>query len=193
MIQSDQAKLIEDLRTKFDKFSFDIDDAGKSLGMAPWSTVAVSATSDTMKAVNGYSSTMRSNVSLVLSLKPRLALNMRSVGEMISFLGDLTFYQEQIKPSPHHSIPVTLGYCAHDDKYVQTDPKCDDLGVLFNVTNPNPVNPRFVVSYRGGDYPVDAYSKHDHTLQTLSILTQLLNLNKSASDIRTTPYVEVLP
>ena len=33
----------------------------------------------------------------------------------------------------------------------------------------------------------------DHTLEVLSVVHQLVDLHKSASDIRATPYVQVLP
>jgi hypothetical protein len=33
----------------------------------------------------------------------------------------------------------------------------------------------------------------DHTLEILSVLHQLVGINKSASDIRATPTVQVLP
>lgn len=118
---------------------------------------------------------------------PRLNLTMRSVGDMIAFLGDLTYYEEALQNDEHHHIPLKLGYCRKDQA------NCRDGGTLFWIDNPHPVDPRFAVDYRGQSYTVDRYSPDDHTLQVLAILNQLLNVNKSAQDIRTTPFVEILP
>lgn len=118
---------------------------------------------------------------------PRLNLTMRSVGDMIAFLGDLTYYEENVLNDEHHHIPMKLGYCKKGDT------ACHDGGTLFWLDNPHPADPRFSIDYRGATYTVDRYSPDDHTLQVLAILDQLLNINKSAQDIRTTPFVEILP
>jgi hypothetical protein len=67
------------------------------------------------------------------------------------------------------------------------------------------------VSYRGRTYAVPNYNPpedgpcesrqagmrrttgRDHTLEVLSIVHQMVDLQKSAKDIRETPYVQVLP
>jgi len=94
--------------------------------------------------------------------------------------------------------PLTFGFCAGDPS-----PGCND--VFFRL-NEKSCNARFHLSYRGSAYTVnnlnpvaDAYcaagetNRKDHTLEILSVLDQLVNLNKSANDIRSTTSVQVLP
>ena len=77
---------------------------------------------------------------------------------------------------------------------------------MFFRLDEDPCNSRFRLSYRNATYAVahlDApngascrpgeAARRDHTLEVLSVLHQLVNLNKSASDIRATPSVQVLP
>jgi len=146
-----------------------------------------------LKTVNGY---------------PRLELRMhiRSVSEIFQFLGDLLHYQDEVRrhfdSNPQLKVklntPITFGYCADDP-----NPGCNDL---FFRLDADPCNSRFTLSYRNANYSVanlnppsggscgqsDADRK-DHTLEILSVLHQLVNLNKSATDIRPTPSVQVLP
>jgi hypothetical protein len=136
-------------------------------------------------------------------------LEMRSVGEMIQFLGDLLEYQEQLaanlaKTSQFRlNDPVTFGYCSDTPS-----PGCGD--VFFSL-QPNTCNSRFSVEYRGRTYAVPNYNAPkdhpceesnsfiqgtrgaDHTLEVLSVVHQMIDLQKSAQDIRETPAVEVLP
>jgi len=143
----------------------------------------------------------------------QLRLNIRSVGEMIAFLGDLLYYQEQLpgrlypnetghrpRGDQNHNNPVTLGYC--DQKELRDGewrPKlgsnCEPYegGALFRLDGASDT-PRFSVDYLDQrTYSVTPYSTADRTLLVLSILNQLVNLNKSASDIKTTPFVQVQP
>jgi hypothetical protein len=128
------------------------------------------------------------------------------VGEIFQFLGDLLYYQEELKrlnndaTRPHLTLnnPVTFGYCADDPRV-----GCNDI---FFQLDERLCNSRFTLNYRGTTYAVanlnpppgspcaegDANRK-DHTLEILSVLDQLVNLNKPANDIRPTPSVQVLP
>jgi hypothetical protein len=145
-----------------------------------------------------------------------LRLEIRSVGEIIQFLGDLLEYQEKLasfkKQNPSVEIflndPVTFGYCANGND----TPGCNDI--FFNLHSDS-CNARFTLSYRGKSYSVPnynpvpqstgpfcsssesaepgAYSARDHTLEILAAVHQLIDLQKSAQDIRETPYVQVLP
>jgi hypothetical protein len=140
--------------------------------------------------------------------KSRLELRMhiRSVGEIFQFLGDLQYYQEEIArmnesgkyPALTLNSPLTFGYCAGDPS-----PGCND--VFFRL-NEKSCNSRFSLNYRGSYYavgnlnpvadascPPQEANRKDHTLEILSVLDQLVNLNKSASDIRGTTSVQVLP
>ncbi len=134
-----------------------------------------------------------------------LRLHIRSVSEIFQFLGDLLHYQDEVRRhfdgNPQLKVklnsPVTFGYCADDPS-----PGCND--VFFRLDEDS-CNSRFTLSYRNVNYSVanlippvgscgqaDANRK-DHTLEILSVLHQLVNLNKSATDIRPTPSVQVLP
>jgi hypothetical protein len=144
---------------------------------------------------------------------PRLELRLfiRSVGEIFQFLGDLVYYQEEVRkyldanpqlPFKLNS-PVTFGFCGD-----QFEAGCDDIFVRFDG---DPCNARFSLTYRDREYYVgnvdppgaastggaqchpEASARKDHTLEILGVLHQLVGLNKSATDIRGTPAVQVLP
>ena len=130
-------------------------------------------------------------------------LHIRSVGEIFQFLGDLLQYQDEVRnylesePRPTLTLntPVTFGYCPDDP-----GPGCDDI---FFRLDGDPGNARFTLTYRDRDYAVANINslssgpgnarRKDHTIEILSVLHQLVNLNKSAADIRATPSVQVLP
>jgi len=134
-----------------------------------------------------------------------LRLHIRSVGEIFQFLGDLLHYQDEVRrqldTNPQMKVklntPVTFGYCADE-----ASPGCDDY---FFRLDGDSCNSRFTLSYRNATYSVANISpppgqcgqveahRKDHTLEILSVLHQLVNLNKSATDIRPTPSVQVLP
>ena len=144
---------------------------------------------------------------------PRLQvrLHIRSVGEIFQFLGDLVQYQEEVRnylesePRPKLTLntPVTFGYCPDDP-----GAGCNDI---FFRLDGDPGNARFALTYRDREYSVanmnslnsaprrdessgaDNAQQKDHTLEILGVLQQLVNLNKSATDIRATPSVQVLP
>jgi len=142
--------------------------------------------------------------------KLEVRLHIRSVGEIFQFLGDLLHYQDEVRhylsdPQVKQKLntPVTFGYCPDDP-----GPGCDDI---FFRLDGDPGNARFTLTYRDREYavaninsldgalrrdgssgPGNAHRK-DHTIEILSVLHQLVNLNKSAADIRATPSVQVLP
>ena len=135
---------------------------------------------------------------------PRLEvrLHIRSVGEIFQFLGDLLYYQDEVRhylsdPQVKFKLntPVTFGYCPDDP-----GPGCNDI---FFRLDGDSANARFMLSYRDRDYAVANINslssgagnaqRKDHTIEILSVLQQLVNLNKSAADIRSTPSVQVLP
>jgi len=143
--------------------------------------------------------------------KLELKLFIRSVGEIFQFLGDLLYYQEEVKKyldgNPQLSLklntPVTFGYCGDIP-----EPGCDNV---FLRLDGDPCNARFSLNYRDREYHVANFSppgnaagpdlicrpdpapRNDHTIEILAVLHQLIGLNKSASDIRGTPAVQVLP
>jgi hypothetical protein len=147
--------------------------------------------------------------------RTELRLQMRSVGEMIQFLGDLLEYQDalirMVEREPQARIrlnaPVTFGYCPEEPEDARLTSGCDD--VFFNLRRDG-CNARFSVAYRDATYSVanlnpahdnpgsDAAcrpgsSAKDHTLEILGVVQQLIDLRKSASDIRATPSVQVVP
>lgn len=138
--------------------------------------------------------------------KLEVRLHIRSVGEIFQFLGDLLQYQDEIRQylasnRPFKlklNTPVTFGYCPDDPS-----PGCNDI---FFRLDGDACNARFSLTYRDRQYhvanlnpPEDApcrpahADRKDHTLEILSVVHQLVNLNKSATDIRATPSVQVLP
>jgi hypothetical protein len=140
-----------------------------------------------------------------------LRLYIRSVGEIFQFLGDLLHYQDEIRTqldaNPQSKLrlntPLTFGYCSD-----RPEPGCDDV---FLRLDGDPCNARFALTYRDKDYYIGNYNppgeapagssgcrpdrtaRKDHTLEVLAVLHQLVGLNKSATDIRSTPSVFVLP
>lgn len=125
-----------------------------------------------------------------------LQFTTRSVGEIIRFLGDLVYFQEQLGSSDvHHNIPVTLGYapeCRAPNGSGSKDCQISSGGWLFNLDETGAPG-RLSVNYRDRTYSLPNHAPYDHSLEVLSIVNQLVNLNKSATDLRTTPTVQVVP
>lgn len=156
------------------------------------------------------------------SAKRGLRLEIRSVGEIIQFLGDLQEYQEQHETlsKKHPEIlatlnnPLTFGYCRESKV-----PGCNDI--FFHLRHDS-CNVRFALTYRHRRYSVPNYNgpddsdegssmnactsadesstggrgpttAKDHTLEVLAVVHQLVDLQKSAQDIKQTPYVQLLP
>jgi hypothetical protein len=136
--------------------------------------------------------------------KLKLRLHIRSVGEIFQFLGDLVYYQDELarlktvdpKAVAYLNNPVTFGYCSDEPSA-----GCDDVFIRLD----DACNARFSVSYRNGMYhvadfnpslngcPSRANGAKDHTLAVLAVLHQLIGLNRSATDIRQTPAVQLVP
>jgi hypothetical protein len=146
--------------------------------------------------------------------KIEIRFEIRSVGEMIQFLGDLLEYQEELATVLRNNSgqlrlhdPVTFGYC-DDQESASQSAGCNDV---FFTLPADSCNSRFSVRYRGRTYAVHNYNPpegdkcqieapnipgapgRDHTLEVLSVVHQMVDLQKSAQDIRETPYVQVLP
>jgi hypothetical protein len=138
--------------------------------------------------------------------KLELRLHIRSVGEIFQFLGDLLHYQDRIKQhreqNPQAPIrmntPITFGYCTDNPEQ-----GCDDIFLRLDAGF---CNARFSLYYRNKVYHVANYDSDggwacspqnatgkDHTLEILAVLQQLVGLHRSATDIRSTPAVQVLP
>ena len=98
--------------------------------------------------------------------KPQIRMEIRSVGEIIQFLGDLMAYQETLQAysaAPGGQAPridiskqnpiLTFGFCGY-----ASEPHCGD--VFFNISNGEDTdNYRFSVRYRGQQYFVPRYSR----------------------------------
>ncbi|MGO9930660.1 MAG: hypothetical protein ACLPV8_02450 [Steroidobacteraceae bacterium] len=164
---------------------------------------------------------VRSTNNTPTNTRTELRLEIRSVGEIIQFLGDLLEYQDElrvfVRANPTVKLklnnPLTFGYCADGDS-AGLQAGCGD--VFFNLRH-DYCNARFTLTYRGKRYSVpnynppdqsmlnslfcspaeldvmDTFGPRDHTLEVLAVVHQLVDLQKSAQDIRETPYVQVLP
>ena len=128
------------------------------------------------------------------SRNPRfgLSLSVRSVAQIIRFLGDLQYYQERVPKDASHNNPLTLGWAGVPVQNGTNQCPPEEGGCLFAL-NLTKGDTRFELSYRGHPYRVGEHDDYDHTLEVLSIVNQLINLNKSASDLKLTPYVQVVP
>jgi hypothetical protein len=123
----------------------------------------------------------------------RLSFTPRSVAEMIRFVGDVEYYQENL---PENAAP------AHHNRYITIDFKrnCgDDVtcaadagGWLFRLYK-DAGDGQVSVAYGDATYSVARHRRGDHSLEILSILNQLVNFNKSATDLRLTPTVQIAP
>ena len=104
--------------------------------------------------------------------KPQIRMEIRSVGEIIQFLGDLMAYQEAIQAyqdssankTPRGDImklnPIlTFGFCGYLANKAP-DPHCGDY--FFNISSTGgSEGSRFSVRYRGATYYVPRYSRPD--------------------------------
>jgi hypothetical protein len=65
---------------------------------------------------------------------------------------------------------------------------------LFNIAlEKDGVRGRLRVPYRDGYYTLPNAAPHDQTLEVLAIAAQLINLNKAAKELRSTPTVQIVP
>ena len=126
--------------------------------------------------------------------QPFSDFTMRSPFGIFTFLGQVLALEERA-PKPHGiNECITLGR--------PTDPARPCEGpddVLFHLTH-NPAEARFGVQYNGEYWgvpdvrPCMGPREHcDHTLETFSMLSLLLNLHKTGKDIPSTPTVQLVP
>jgi hypothetical protein len=124
--------------------------------------------------------------------EPLPDFTLRSALGIFSFLGQVLGGEERRSERAGTDICITL-----DDRGSRHD--CASGQVLFHLTHDRG-RARFGVEY-GGDFwgvpdakPCINFTEAcDHTLETLSMVSLLLNLNKSARDIPSTPAVQLVP
>jgi hypothetical protein len=119
---------------------------------------------------------------------------LRSTLGIFAFLGQVLGSQEN-RSTPGNDVCIRLD----PPQGPNERPSCDKGQVLFHLTH-NSANARFGVEYDGQYWGVpnaapctNSAGYCDHTLETLSMLSLLLNLNKSARDIPSTPAVQLVP
>jgi hypothetical protein len=155
-------------------------------------SVVQATTPEYCKIVQGFLSESRN------AGKGRFSLDLvpRSAAEMVRFLGDLLYYQDQLPiQDGHHNVPVTLGFdwdCARGGTNGSAECLRRQGGWLFRV-NGNNGAPRIALRYRKGTYTIAENDPSDHSLEVLSVVNLVVNLNKSASDLKTTPTIRVIP
>ena len=117
----------------------------------------------------------------------------RSTLGIFSFLGQVLGSQQD-RSTPGNDVCIRL-----DPQADRERPSCDQGQVLFRLTHDRMAS-RFGVEYEGQYWGVpnavpciNATRYCDHTLETLSMVSLLLNLNKSARDIPSTPAVQLVP
>jgi len=126
-------------------------------------------------------------------------LKLRSTFEVIQYVGQILAFQQAetagnpthpercitVEPQPAHPTTSTCGggalfHLRHDTGLL--DPETASInfdGQFWSLPDPEPCN--------------DPENRCDHTLETMSIISLLLNQNKSAKDIATTPAVQSVP
>jgi hypothetical protein len=115
------------------------------------------------------------------------SLSLRSPYEIMKYLGQVLQFQEERRALGENRC-ITLD--PWDDR------TCDTGDVLFQVNAPVGT-PVVATEYGGVSYSVamracEIAAPCDHSLEVLAILSVLLNINKAAKDIPSTPAVQVL-
>ncbi len=123
--------------------------------------------------------------------EPLPDFTVRSTLGIFSFLGQVLGGEERRSEKAAMDICITL-----DDRGSRHD--CTSGQVLFHLTHDR-MRARFGVDYGGEFWGVpnstpclDFTEACDHTLETLSMVSLLLNLSKSAHDIPSTPTVQLI-
>jgi hypothetical protein len=118
---------------------------------------------------------------------------LRSTLGIFAFLGQVLGSQED-RSKPGDEVCIRL-----DPQGDNVRPACNQGQVLFHLTHDRAAA-RFGVDYDGTYWGVpnvapciNSTQYCDHTLETLSMLSLLLNLNKAARDIPSTPAVQLVP
>ncbi|ABE37122.1 hypothetical protein Bxe_C1262 [Paraburkholderia xenovorans LB400] len=130
--------------------------------------------------------------------KNTVVFKLRSTLEVIQYVGQiLALQQDETEANPQ--LPercVTLEY----ENYKGGNMTCN-FGVLFHLQRAGPAfsSPLNAVSYNGVSWSLPAPkvcrapTRCDHTLETISVISLLLNQNKSSKDIAKTQAVQVVP
>jgi hypothetical protein len=126
------------------------------------------------------------------------AIRLRSTLEVIQYVGQLLAYQEAAT-AKHKDRPercATLQFI----KYDTSNATCDGAVLFRTQSDFGPTTPSALsVQYNGRQWSlapphICAEPEHcDYSLQTMAMISLLLNENKSAKDIPTTPAVQVVP
>lgn len=131
-----------------------------------------------------------------------LGIKIRAAVEMLRYLGNLVYFQDNVPRGRYLNNPITQSYDSncHAGRSEETDPnRCaaSDGGYVFALFDkdkmPQDEKAQITVNYRGRDYSIAQYNPGDHTLAALSVLNLSIILNKSPNDIRTTPVIQVVP
>jgi hypothetical protein len=139
----------------------------------------------------GQEACEKSEVIAPSTSKPGVALSIRSTYQILQFLGQVLRFQEE----KGNNRCLTLGA----DRDDPDQRRCDTGEVLFQVNAPVG-RPVVATRYGGGWYALyerpcsrNFQDACDYSLQVLAILEILLNANKAATDIPSTPRVQVVP
>ncbi len=140
-------------------------------------------------------------------------LKLRSTLEVIQYVGQILALQDRETYDDPEGNPQQIEQCItlepQQREGGQAKPTCTGDGELFHLQNTSgEVDLSSVsISYAGKTWslppPVDCAAedmfdcsdpeKYDHALETMSMISLLLNQNKSAKDINTTPAVQAVP
>jgi hypothetical protein len=154
---------------------------------------------DACRLLEGYVQQQKMDNAVDTKKFPTYELNLqiRSVGEIIQFLGDLVELQQAVPAGKGVNNPITLGYCSD-----VLDIGCNDI--LFTATSEES-RARLRLTYRGRDYAIGEFADYtrprlerlapfkDHSIEVLAVLNQLIGLHRSADDVKPTPSVRLIP
>lgn len=121
-----------------------------------------------------------------------VVLQVRSVYAIVKYLGEIQRFEETADSRAKDRCITLSG---------EGPRTCSDGNILFHAKKDADDAPlsvsfgdaRYSLGGPDGCYEGAAVTRCDHSLETLSIMELLLNLNKSAKELRVTPSVEVLP
>jgi hypothetical protein len=172
------------------KYSVEVSDDGKTAIVYAVSEPKLALCTGRLSALSGVAddsctkSRVHAPANGARSEKPSNALAVRSVYQIIEFLGQVLNLQEK---TASNNRCVTL---SGDDNRT-----CDGSNVLFQV-NPARGSALLNTRYRGYSYtvatgPCEEEKYCDHSAEVLKILNLLINANKSAADIPQVPLVHI--
>jgi hypothetical protein len=136
----------------------------------------------------GFAACNKGEVRVAREAKAAVALPIRSTYELLQYLGQILRFQEE----------KSGNRCLALDE-IPDQRRCDTGEVLFQVNAPAGT-PVVATRYAGEWYSLNQRSCNklfqnscDYSLQVLAILELLINANKIAKDIPSTPRVQVVP